>query len=81
MILDPKVTLKEHYKKVFSETNRTIGPLSKLQNLLVRTELIIICKTSVRLYLYFGDHVFDQAFNPLFHKKKLNQFNTMFALT
>ena len=68
MILDPKVTLEDPYKKVLSETNRTIGPLYKLQNLLLRTALIIISKAFIRLDHYFNDDVFDQAFNPSFQK-------------
>ena len=42
IILDSKLTSEEHYKTVLSKTNRTIGFLRKLQNLLPREALITV---------------------------------------
>ena len=67
--LDPKLTFEEHYKTVLSKTNRTIGLLLKLQNLLPREVLITIYKAFVRPHLDYGDVLFDQAFNSSSHEK------------
>ena len=68
-----KVTI--NYKTVLSKTNRTIGLLRKLQNLLPRKALIPICKAFVRAHL-------DQAFNASFHEKLESiQCNACLALT
>ena len=67
--LDWKLTFKDHYKTVFSQTNRTIGLLRKLQKLLSREALITICKAFVRPHLDHGDVLFDQAFSASSHEK------------
>ena len=67
--LDSKLTFEEHYKTVLSKTNRTIGLLLKLQNLLPREVLITIYKAFVRPHLDYGDVLFDQAFNASSHEK------------
>ena len=69
IILDSKLTLEEHYKMVLSKTNRTIGLLGKLQNLLPREVVITIYKAFVRPHLDYGDILFDQAFNASSHEK------------
>ena len=69
IILDWKLTFKDHYKTVFSQTNRTIGLLRKLQKLLSREALITICKAFVRPHLDYGDVLFDQAFSASSHEK------------
>ena len=69
-------------KTVLSKTNRTIGLLRKLQNLLPREALIIIYKAFVRPHLDYGDVLFDQAFNASFHEKLESiQYNACLALT
>ena len=41
-ILDVKLTFEEHLKNVFNKTNKTIGLLKKLSNLLTRQALVTI---------------------------------------
>ena len=82
IILDSKLTFEDHYNTVLSKTNRTIGLLRKLQNLLPREALISIYKAFVRPHLDYGDVLFDQAFNPSFHEKLESiQYNACLALT
>ena len=82
IILDSKLTFEDHYKTVLSKTNRTIGLLRKLQNLLPREALTTIYKAFVRPHLDYGDVLFDQAFNASFHEKLESiQYNACLALT
>ena len=79
ILLDSKLTFEEHYKTILSKTNRTIGLLRKLQSLLPRAALITIYKAFVRPHLDYGDVLYDQAFNALFHEK-LGSISTMLVL-
>ena len=82
IILDSKLTFEEHYKTVLSKTNRTIGLLRKLQNLLPREALITICKAFVIPHLDYGNILFDQAFNASSHETLESiQYNACLALT
>ena len=47
VILDAKLTFEEHLKNVFNKTNKTIGLLKKLSNLLPRQVLVTIYKTFI----------------------------------
>ena len=77
VILDVKLTFEEHLKNVFNKTNKTIGLLRKLSNLLPRQALIIIYKAFVRPHLDYGDVLYDQTFNNSFHAKMESiQYNT-----
>ena len=69
VILDLKLTFEEHLKNVFNKTNRTIGLLRKLSNLLPRQAVVTIYKAFVRPHLDYGDIPYDQAFNNSFHAK------------
>ena len=51
IILDIKLTFEEHLKSVFKKTNKTIGLLQKLSNLLPRQALVTISKAFVRPHL------------------------------
>ena len=55
IILDSKLTFEKHYKTVLSKTNRSIGLLHKLQNLLSMEVLISIYKVFLRSHLNCGD--------------------------
>ena len=59
IILDSKLTFEDHHKAVLSKTNRIIGLLRKLQNLLPREPLITIYKAFVRPHLDDCDVLFD----------------------
>ena len=65
MILD----FDEHLISVQSKTNKTIDRLCKLQNTSPRRALITIYKAFVRPYLDYGNVIYDQSFNELFHQK------------
>ena len=68
-ILDSKLAFKKYYKTILSKTNTTIELLYKLPNLMPREDLITTYKAFARAYLNYGDLLFDQAFNALFHEE------------
>ena len=76
VILDAKLTFKEHLKNVFNKTNKTMGLLRKLSNLLPKQALVTIYKAFIRPHLDYGDVLHDQAFNNSLHEK-WNPFNIM----
>ena len=61
---------------------KTLVLLRKLQKLLPRSALISIYKAFVRAYLDYGDILYDQAYDMLFHHKlKSVQYNACLAIT
>ena len=66
VILDVKLTFEEHLQNVFNKTNKKIGLLKKLSNLLPRQALITIYKAFIRPHLDYGNVLYDQAFNNSF---------------
>ena len=56
IILDSKLTFEKHYEMILSKTNRTVGILRKLQNLLPMEALTSIF---VRRLLNCGDVLSD----------------------
>ena len=82
VILDVKLTFEEHLKNVFNKTNKTIGLLMKLSNLLPRQTLVTIYKVFIRPHLDYGDVLYDQASNNSFHAKMESiQYNAYIAIT
>ena len=69
VILDIKLTFEEHLKNVFTKTNKMIGLLQKLSNLLPRQALVTVYKAFVRCHLDYVDVLFDHPFNNSFHAK------------
>ena len=62
--------------------NKTIGLIRKLQYALPRTALITLYKAFVRPHLDYGDIIYDQAHNALFHQKLESlQYNACLAIT
>ena len=55
--------------KSIRKTNKTIGLLGKLSNLLWRKALVTTYKAFIRSHLGYGDVLYDQAFNDYFHAK------------
>lgn len=51
------------------KVNKTIALLRKLQNILPRPALLTIYKYFVRTHLYYGNIIYDQAFNSSSHQK------------
>ena len=79
--LDSKFTFEEHYKTTLNKTNRTMGLLDKLQSSLPRAALITIYKAFVIPHLDYGDVLYHQLFNTLFHEKLGSiQYNACLAL-
>ena len=82
VILDVKLTFEEHLQNVFNKTNKKIGLLKKLSNLLSRKALVTIYKAFIRPHLDYGDVLYDQAFNNSFHAKMESiQYNACLAIT
>ena len=69
-------------KTISQKTNKTIGLLRQLQTLLPRTPLITVYKSFIRLYLDYGDMIYDQTFNMLFQQKmETIQYKAALAIT
>ena len=82
VVLDVKLTFEEHLKNVINNTNKMIGLLRKLSNLLPRQALVTIYKTFIRPHLDYGDVLYDQAFNNSFHAKMESiQYNACLTIT
>ena len=82
IFLDVKLTVEEHLKNVLNETNKTMGLLKKLSNLLPKQALVTIYKAFVRPHLDYGDVLYDQAFNnSLYAKMESIQYNACLAIT
>ena len=82
MQLDKKLNFEEHFHKVESKVNKTIGIIRKLQNVLPRSALLTIYKSFIRLHLDYGDIVHDKAFNESFHAKLESlQYKATLAIT
>ena len=62
VILDSSLGFDEHLISAQSKTNKTIGLFGKFQNTLPRQALITIYKAFVRLYLDYGNILYDQAY-------------------
>ena len=69
IFLDTQLTFEEHMKVITTKVNKTIGLLRKLQKTLPRPVLMTMYKAFVRLHLYYGDIIHDQAYNATFHQK------------
>ena len=64
------------------KTNKTLGLIRKLQNLLPRTALMTLYKAFVRPPLDYCDILYNQAHNALFHQKLESlQYNACLGIT
>ena len=63
VILDFKLTFKEHLNNVLAKVNKAVRLLRKLRNILPMTMLITICKAFIGPHLEYVDVLHDQAFN------------------
>ena len=59
MCLDAKLNFQEHLNNVLSKVNKTIGLLRKLEAFLPRQSLVTVYKAFIRLYLDYGDIIYD----------------------
>ena len=77
MILDTKLGFQEHLKDKLSKISKTIGLLRKLQKILTRAPLLAIYKSFIRPHLYYGDIIYDKAYNSSFHQNlEKSQYNS-----
>ena len=53
----------------FNKVDKTIAHLRELQNILPRSALLIVYKTSIRPHLDYGDSIHHQLYNLPFHQK------------
>ena len=77
VILDVKLTFEQHLKNVFNKTNKKIGLLRKLSNLLPRQTLVTIYKAFARSHLIMVKYSISKLLTIL-SAQKWNRFN-MFA--
>ena len=78
MFLDDKLNFGEHLKYIANKVNKSIGLLSKLQNLLPRRSLVTTHKSFIRAHIDYEGVIFDQAYNKSFHEKLENsQYNAL----
>ena len=82
MLLDNKLSYKQHLKFVPNKVKKTIGLHRKFQQSLPGQSLITIYKSLIRPQLGYGDIVYDRAFNELFHKNVESiQYNAAIVIT
>ena len=82
LILDNKLNFNENLKGVLDKISKTIGLIRKCQPILPRFSLLTIYKTFVRPHLDYGDIVYDQTYNALFHRKPESiQYSVCLAIT
>ena len=74
-----------HLETVLCKINKAIGLICKMQNLLLKTALIILYKAFVCTHLNYGNYgdiIYDQAHNASFHQKLGSlQYNSCLAIT
>ena len=81
MFLDTKWDFQGHLKSIINKVNKTIGLLRKFHNTLPRLPLLTIYKSFKRLYLDYGNIIYDQAYNVSFHQKLESiQYNSALAI-
>ena len=68
MMLDSNLSYEHHTKAILNKVNKAIGLLRKFQLILPRHSLISIYKTYIRPHLYYGDVIYDRAFNESLHQ-------------
>ena len=68
MIIDSKLSYENHLQSAFSQVNKTISLLRKLQPTLPRKSLMTIYKSFTRPHLDYGDVVYNRASNESFQE-------------
>ena len=62
MFLGTNLDFQEHVKGIFSNVNKVIGLL------LPRPRLLTICKSFIRPHLDYGNVIYAQIYNTVFHQ-------------
>ena len=82
LILDNRLSFEEYLTAIGAKASRTIALLRKLQHILPRQALIILYKSFIRVYLDYGDILYEKMFNESFHQKiESIQYNACLATT
>ena len=81
MLLNTKLDFQEHLKSLLKKVNKTIGLLLKLHNTLPRLLFAYNLQVIYKTHLNYGDIIYDQAYNVLFHQKLESiQYNSALAI-
>ena len=81
IVLDSRLDFKEHLEIIFKKVSKTIGLLSKFQNLFPR-KLLIVYKSFIKPHMDYGDIIYDQASNTSFHRQLESiQYNAALAIS
>ena len=67
--LREELTFKHRINEMVNKANKGIGIIRKLDNILPRSALLTIYRSSVRLSLDYGDVIYDQPGNESFSSK------------
>ena len=79
--LDEELTFK-HINKKTNKTNKGIGIIRKLNNILPRSALLTIYRSFIRPHLDYGNVIYDQPENESFSSKiESVQYNASLAIT
>ena len=62
VVLDNRLSFKDHLEMILNKVNKTIGFLRKLQNILPRSALLTIYKSFIRPHVDYSDITYDQAY-------------------
>ena len=82
LILDEKLSFKDHLDMVISKTSKSINVLRKLQYHLPRSSLITIYKSFIRSILDYADIIYDQPYNfSIINRIESIQYNAALAIT
>ena len=82
LILDEKLSFKNHVDKKINKATKIIGTIRKLNSVLPRLSLLTIYKSFVRPHLDYGDVIYDQPNNKSFIDKiESVQYDAALAIT
>ena len=80
--IDEELTFKHHINEKVNKTNKGIGIICKLNNILPRSALLTIYRSFIRPHLDYGDVIYDQPENESFSSKiESVQYNASLAMT
>ena len=82
VFLDDRLSFEYHLKIILNKVDKTIGLLSKLQNILRISAQLTLYKIFIRLHLDCSGIIYDQAHNVSIHQKlALLHCNACLAIT
>ena len=82
VILDEKLSFKQHINYLLEKTTKCIGVLRKLRYFVPRKSLITIYKSFIRSHLDYADSIYDRPNNDSYSEKiESIQYNAALAIT